>query len=85
MEDGTSFAVTVRDNDIAGSARDGILLDGVGGSVDSNTITDSGAFGLLLQGATATATGNAITGSTLDDLSMTSAGHGPVQIPPPSP
>ncbi|MCZ7683415.1 MAG: right-handed parallel beta-helix repeat-containing protein [Sandaracinaceae bacterium] len=85
VEGGTSYAVTISGNTIADSARDGIMLDGVSGTVSSNTITGSGAVGLLLQGSTAVSSGNAISGSGLEDESSASLGHGPLQIPVPSP
>jgi parallel beta-helix repeat protein len=85
VEGGTSYAVTISGNTITDSARDGIMLEGVSGTVSSNTITGSGQVGLLLQNSSAVSSGNTISGSGSVDESSDLLGHGPIQIPPPSP
>lgn len=82
---GTSYAVTITGNRIEGSARDGIMLEGVSGDVSSNTIVDSGAYGLLLQNTTVIASTNTISGSGSADQSSDDLGHGTLPIPIPIP
>jgi parallel beta-helix repeat protein len=54
---GTSYSVTVKDNTIHNSRRNGLLLDGVSGSVSNNTVQSSGGYGVLLQAAPQVAVG----------------------------
>jgi hypothetical protein len=84
---GTSFAVDIKDNTIKNSARNGIVLDGVGGGVANNTISGSAAYGVALQNnATATIGTNAFSGNLLgDQVKRTSAGDICSDLPVPMP
>ncbi len=86
VRDGTSFDVSVLNNFIDLSARDGVLLDGVGGTIDGNTISASGEYGILLQNSDALIQTNTISGSgTLDENVTTEIVHDAINIPPPMP
>lgn len=54
---GTSYKVRVEGNQMTGSKRNGVVLDGVSGAVDSNIIAGSGGYGVLLQQAPAVTVG----------------------------
>lgn len=74
VEEGRSYDVQLEGNTVAGSARHGALLIGVGGTVGDNAIRDSGGFGLLLQQADALAVGrNALSGNGAGDVQRSSA------------
>ena len=86
VQEGTSFNVSILNNFIDASARDGILLDGVGGTIETNTISLSGAYGIILQNSDALIQTNTISGSgTLDQNVTTATVHDAVNLPQPMP
>jgi hypothetical protein len=60
---GTSFAVKISGNEVHGSARHGVVLDGVSGSVATNTLGANKGYGVVLQQATAGESGNTYAGN----------------------
>jgi hypothetical protein len=46
---GTGYNVTIRQNDVEESQRNGIFLQGVGGVIDGNIIINSGMYALFCQ------------------------------------
>jgi hypothetical protein len=62
-----SYDVTIQDNTIEGSARNGVLYDGVGGAVSGNAISSSGGYGVVLQQSSATIGANTYSGNVSGD------------------
>lgn len=53
VDKGKSYTVTVTNNKVNTSKRNGVFLDGVGGAVTGNEVTGNGKHGVLLQQSTA--------------------------------
>lgn len=82
----TSFKVTIQDNTVEASDRNGVLLDGVGGNVDGNTIAASGNYGVVLQQSGATVGSNSFSGNAVgDQISYASTIEAVSSLPEPIP
>jgi hypothetical protein len=65
---GVPYDVSIQGNTIEGSARHGVILDGIGGAVSGNTISGSGQYGVVLQQSSATASSNTYQSNTAGNL-----------------